>query len=550
MRRVHAMMCSLALPGRRVPGTTRLVRWARALVVLIAAVCTAQCALVRVTPLSRVEPNDNRSAAGVVERDTLHVALVVRMAEWRPEADSGPAIAVAALAEEGKAPQIPAPLIRVREGAAIAVTVRNALRDSTIRLVGLGTRPSSGHDTLVLTPGESKQVRFATGSPGTYLYRAIIGKHDPDKDDEREQAAGAFVVDPPGGSPPDRVFVLNIWGETKDSVTYRNALTINGRSWPWTERIAATVGDTMRWRVINATVRPHPMHLHGAFFRVEHTGDGFADSALTPRARRLVVTEVMPPMHTMAIAWAPVREGRWLFHCHIAFHVIPTAARVNPAAHGGHDENSTDPLEHMAGLVLGIDARLPPGARAPARGAARRLDLFVQQGARRGRSARPLAFVLQRGATPPAADSVEIPGSTLVLTRDEPTDVLVHNRLREPASIHWHGLELESFSDGVAGWSGSDRRTAPFVAPNDTFRVHLSTPRAGTFIYHTHLRDEEQISSGLYGAIVVLEPGRRLDPRTDHLFVVGWDGAGAKVHQLVNGDSVSSLPLEMRAGEP
>ena len=43
-------------------------------------------------------------------------------------------------------------------------------------------------------------------------------------------------------------------------------------------------------------------------------------------------------------------------------------------------------------------------------------------------------------------------------------------------------------------------------------------------MYHTHLNDIEQLTSGLYGGIVVLEPGKRFDDRRDHLFVTGWDG--------------------------
>ena len=101
-------------------------------------------------------------------------------------------------------------------------------------------------------------VTFAAGAPGSYLYWASLGANDHDEDDEREQLAGAFVVDPPGGSPPDRVLVLNIWGSKTDSVTYRNALAINGRSWPYTERIGATAGDTLRWRVLNGSWRNHP----------------------------------------------------------------------------------------------------------------------------------------------------------------------------------------------------------------------------------------------------------------------------------------------------
>jgi FtsP/CotA-like multicopper oxidase with cupredoxin domain len=497
-------------------------------------------------PLDRIQANDNRRAAGVLRRDTLSLRLVVRMASWRPESDSGAVVLVGAFAEENQPPQIPAPLIRVREGTVIAATVRNGLTDSTIRIIGLSTRPAVVHDTIVLKPGESRDVRFLAGAPGTYLYRAILGDC---KKGEREQAGGAFVVDPRGGSPADRVFVINIWGDPIDSTSYGNALAINGRSWPWTEQIDAVVGDTLRWRVVNASGRPHPMHLHGAYYRIDTKSDPFADTVYAPDARRLVVTEEMLPGQSMSMVWTPVRQGRWLFHCHIAFHVIPTDARLTPAKHGSHDETSTNPVEHMAGLVLGINARLPRGARDPDRGAPRIMDLFVQQGPKRGLAERSLGFVLQQGTVAPAPDSVLIPGSLLVLTRDEPTDIRVHNRLKEPVSIHWHGLELESYSDGVTGWSGNAERPAPAIAPGETFLAHLSMPRAGTFIYHTHVRDLAQLTAGLYGPIVVLEPGQRFDPRTDHVHMVGWDADSTRVHLLVNGDSVSSPPIHITLGE-
>ena len=510
--------------------------------------------------LPLVRANDNRVAAGTLRRDTLKINLVVAMATWRPESDSGPKVDVAAFSEDGKAPQIPAPLIRAREGTVIVASVRNALADSTIAVIGLGTHPAASRDTLFVRPGERKEVRFDTGTPGTYLYRAVLGAHSPtDNLHEREQAAGALVVDPRGGSAPDRVFVINIWGDQTDSANYPNALAINGRSWPFTERLNAVVGDTMHWRVVNASNRDHPMHLHGAYFRVDAKGDAFRDTAYASAARRLAVTEELLAQQTMRIDWSPVRPGRWIFHCHIAFHVIPSGARLVPDDDAGHDDGSHDgmsgdPLMHMAGLVLGIDAKLPPNGKELGRGAPRRMDLYVQQGRRRGRATRAMSFVVQQGATPPAPDSVVIPGTVLVLTRNEPTDVLVHNRLNELTAVHWHGLELESFSDGVAGWSGTSAKPAHSIPPGGTFLAHLSMPRAGTFIYHTHMHDLAQLTSGLYGAIVVLEPGHRFDPRTDHVYVAGWDWevnccSTKAVHVLINGDSASSPPLEMRVGE-
>ena len=53
--------------------------------------------------------------------------------------------------------------------------------------------------------------------------------------------------------------------------------------------------------------------------------------------------------------------------------------------------------------------------------------------------------------------------------------------------------------------------------------------------------------SGLYGALLVLEPGRQFDPDTDHLYVAGWDGPARPPHIVVNGDSITP-PLEFTVG--
>jgi FtsP/CotA-like multicopper oxidase with cupredoxin domain len=198
--------------------------------------------------------------------------------------------------------------------------------------------------------------------------------------------------------------------------------------------------------------------------------------------------------------------------------------------------------------VLGISVRARPGAKMAARTHTRKLHLFVDEGRRRSFAPRALGFVLQRDGRIPASDSIEAIGSLIILHRDEPTDITVVNRLAEATSIHWHGIELESYSDGVAGWSGTAGHLAPVIAAQDSFTAKLTLPRAGTFIYHTHLDDIEQLTSRLYGAIVVLEPGKKFDAATDHVFVLGWDGLkDPGPLWLVNGDTAGP-PIEFAAG--
>ena len=479
--------------------------------------------------------------------DTLKLNLEVRLARWLPQADSGPYVDAPAFAEVGHAPQIPGPLIRVKRGTVIALRLKNSLSDSTLTLYGFVTHPGVDGDSITLAPGEERSLHFAAGEPGTYLYRAIAGTVDWDNR-EREQLAGAFVVDSSASAPTDRVFVLSVWGEPADSGAYRNALAINGKSWPYTERIDATIGDSVRWRVVNATIRPHPMHLHGFYYRIDAYGDGLRDTLYSDSVRRRVVTQVMRPMQTMSMVWSPDRDGQWLFHCHIGFHVIPdTRLRAQGAASHPHDALSGDAGTHMAGLVLGMDVHAPATWKPATRTAATSLRLHVTEGKRRYRAERAMGYVLQDGEAAPAADSLARANPVLVMNQGQPVDITVFNRLKEATAVHWHGIELESYSDGVAGWSGSAQRVAPLIAPGDSFVARLTLARPGTFIYHTHLGDFDQMTSGLFGGLIVLPRGTQYDRSTDHLFVAGWDGAEDPPHLMVNGDSLAT-PATYAAG--
>jgi FtsP/CotA-like multicopper oxidase with cupredoxin domain len=136
-----------------------------------------------------------------------------------------------------------------------------------------------------------------------------------------------------------------------------------------------------------------------------------------------------------------------------------------------------------------------------------------------------------------------------VLTRGEPVSIMVVNRTPEPTAVHWHGIELESYFDGVAGFSGRDGRLAPVIAPGDSFDARFAPPRAGTFIYHTHVDELRQEPAGLAGPLIVLEPGARYDPATDLTVLISSprDAAQETRAVLLNG-SLAAAPLELRNG--
>ncbi|MEO7520494.1 MAG: multicopper oxidase domain-containing protein [Gemmatimonas sp.] len=151
-------------------------------------------------------------------------------------------------------------------------------------------------------------------------------------------------------------------------------------------------------------------------------------------------------------------------------------------------------------------------------------------------------YVLQEGAIEPESDSIRIPGPLLVLRQGEPVAITLVNRLPTHTAVHWHGMELDSYYDGVAGWSGAADHTAPMIAPQDSFIARFTPPRAGTFIYHAHITDHVQLARGLYGAMLVMPPNQPYVPESDHVVIVGFGRPNGKASMLVNG-SESPLPL-------
>jgi FtsP/CotA-like multicopper oxidase with cupredoxin domain len=123
----------------------------------------------------------------------------------------------------------------------------------------------------------------------------------------------------------------------------------------------------------------------------------------------------------------------------------------------------------------------------------------------------------------------------------------VVNRLAEPTAVHWHGIELESYPDGVPGWSGTGDRRLRAIAPGDSFTAEFSPPRAGTFIYHSHANEMVQIQGGLYGPLIVVEPGTPYDTSANRLVVVGGLFRNDSAFGLVNG-RLEPVPIEIRAG--
>jgi FtsP/CotA-like multicopper oxidase with cupredoxin domain len=204
----------------------------------------------------------------------------------------------------------------------------------------------------------------------------------------------------------------------------------------------------------------------------------------------------------------------------------------------------------MAGLVLGITVTPGAGAPAPVQGAvgpARKLELVAHAIAHGAGNAAKFAYTLRENGRETATTGRLI-SPPIVLTRHQPVEVSIVNQLKTPTAVHWHGIELDSYYDGVPGWGGLGRQITPPIAAGSAFVARFAPPRAGTFIYHTHWHDLSQITGGLYGPLIVLPEGERFDPDTDRIVLVSSDGPAQKTDDLLVSGTSAPEPTEMRVG--
>jgi len=194
----------------------------------------------------------------------------------------------------------------------------------------------------------------------------------------------------------------------------------------------------------------------------------------------------------------------------------------------------------MSGLVVGINV-LPGKEEIKKSGHPRRLDLDIHQ-------INDKIVMTEREGRRTLGKSTGEMGPLLLLTQGELNHINVHNHLANPTAVHWHGIELESYFDGVPGWNQDSHGVTPPIAPGSSFVAEMKPPRAGTFIYHTHWHDVEQLTSGLYGPLIVLPPGRRFDSETDKVILISRGGPDFVNSPLLIDGSPQLAPFQLRVG--
>jgi FtsP/CotA-like multicopper oxidase with cupredoxin domain len=97
--------------------------------------------------------------------------------------------------------------------------------------------------------------------------------------------------------------------------------SINNQLYPDSAPLMIRKGDRVHLGYWNRSMMPHPMHLHGHFFRV-------VNPALPPDLWILKDTLIVDPMRRMDVEFIADNPGNWFHHCHNLYHMEAGMADV------------------------------------------------------------------------------------------------------------------------------------------------------------------------------------------------------------------------------
>jgi FtsP/CotA-like multicopper oxidase with cupredoxin domain len=259
---------------------------------------------------AEVEGLGNQPLEPRLDGDVKVFEISIDQIDHRIDAQKDP---VAALGFNGT---WPGPRIDVVEGDQVRAIFTNNM-DETTGIQFHGQKLPNAMDGVPhvtqepIQPGASFTYEFTARTPGSHMYHS----HHNATDQVGRGLLGAFIVQP--ADPAQRY--EQKYGATQDIIWISNdalgGFTINGRGFPATSPIVATLGETIVIRFMNEGNMMHPWHLHGMPMRVV-ARDGYPLGSaeftcdtlgVNPGERWDVVIECDEP-------------GAWAFHCHILQH--------------------------------------------------------------------------------------------------------------------------------------------------------------------------------------------------------------------------------------
>jgi multicopper oxidase len=129
-----------------------------------------------------------------------------------------------------------------------------------------------------------------------------------------------------------------------------------------------------------------------------------------------------------------------------------------------------------------------------------------------------------------------VPAKEIRLRKGETLRAALTNKLPAETTVHWHGLAIPNPMDGVPVL------TQPATAPGQRFAYEFVVPDSGTYWFHSHVGT--QLDRGLYGPLIIEDPGERADYDDELVLVLDdWiDGTGTTPDAVLQNLQKTGMP--------
>lgn len=215
---------------------------------------------------------------------------------------------------------------------------------------------------------------------------------------------------------------------------------------------------------------------------------------------RSYTTEVLQPGGSTQLKLPALAAGAYRFWCTIAGHAAAGMdTKIAAEAAGGGQGKTQAPISfeqmdamHEAGVKAFPAKTAGLGGQIMAPTIVRGVKVFDL-------TTRAVSWEVSPGQLVDAyAYNGQVPGPEIHVRRGDRVRFVLHNRLPESTSIHFHGLTVPNAMDGVP------YITQPVVKPGESFTYEFTivdTP--GTYMYHSHHNATIQVGRGLLGALII-----------------------------------------------
>jgi FtsP/CotA-like multicopper oxidase with cupredoxin domain len=265
---------------------------------------------------------------------------------------------------------------------------------------------------------------------------------------------------------------------------------------------AASGGGTIEIHAFDLGFEPAAVDVPApGTYTVHFTNDGAIDHDLTFEGQP---THAAAPGETVTFE-VTIPEGGTTFLCTVPGHADGgMSGTVTVGGEGGGHDGMT--AEEMRDVDAAVTARFPEETSAHG-GQLLEPEVLADGTKVFELTASVIQWEITKGEFVEAwAYNEMVPGPEIRVQLGDRVQIVLHNELEVPTTLHSHGLIVPNAMDGVPGI------TQPALLPGESFTYEFTVRNAGSHMYHSHFMAQRQVPMGLLGAFIVEDPS---EPEVD-----------------------------------